>query len=110
MHLKVCTTCKWFDFKYNNLGALQAAGKAARAENVQENVIYEAQLQADHVIVLTGPTLTGRSQKRRGLHISILDMVNARRSIAVPCRGIKASSGLQPFSNHQEVIKLTTCG
>jgi hypothetical protein len=78
------------------LVALQAAAKAARAEDVQENVVYEAQLQADNVIALTGPTLTGRSQKRRrGLHVSILDMANARRSIAVPCSGIKASSGLQ---------------
>ncbi len=71
----------------------QAPARAAKADNVQENVVYESQLQADHVIALTGPRRT--RHWRRGLHVSITDITNDQRSIVVPSRGPKATSGVQ---------------
>lgn len=59
---------------------LQAAGKALKAGNVQENVVYEAQQQADHTLALTGPGGLIR-HRQRGLHVSVSDRPGKQRSL-----------------------------
>ncbi|CAL8465605.1 g5141 [Coccomyxa elongata] len=71
----------------------QAASKAARTENVQENVVCEAQLQADHTLALTEPVGL-MSHRQRGLHVSIVDRTGKKRSLLLRSCGRNAITGV----------------
>ncbi|BDA51455.1 probable oleandomycin polyketide synthase, modules 5 and 6 [Coccomyxa sp. Obi] len=86
----------------------QAAAKALKPENVQENVVYEAQLQADHTLALTGPA--GRIRHRQhGLHISIGDRTGKQRSLLVPSRGRNVIKGMH-VQAHADVTLVLPAG
>ncbi len=71
---------------------VQAAAKAARTVNVRETVVYEAQLQADYTLALTGPGGLIR-HRQLGLHVSIADRTGKQRSLLLRSRGRAAFMG-----------------
>ena len=91
--------------KYSQLFLLlQSSAKASRAENVQENVVYETQLQADHTLALAGAGGL-MSHRQRGLHVSISDRTGRQRSLLLLSRGGNATKGeLCPvYSPHMSI-------